>query len=245
MQTYRFALLSLCLILPLTACQSGVNSSTHKERSAKINNALEQAADHASATGNTRESLSFLERMYKRDSANPETVMKYAKALRESGRINRAALILSAFMTNPDAKIDAAILSENAALQAEIGNYHDAEKYARQAIEMDSELYRPYHVLGIALDAQSHHDQAEDAFRMALDRWEGDPSPILNNLGLNLASQGFIDEALDVLRKAAAAAPTRTEIERNLRIVSALQTQPPKQGTRIIPMPPRKPKKDG
>lgn len=243
MRNYKFTLLSMALILPLAACQAGSDKASRMERSEKINAVLEQAADQASATGNTRESLALLERMYKRDSSNPETALKYARALREDGRLNRAAIILSSMIDNPDAKPSAEVYTEYASLQAAIGNYGQAEENARKAVEMNPSSSQAYHVLGIALDAQSRHKLAEEAFRTALDNWEGDPSPILNNLGLNLASQGFIDEALEVLRKAAAAAPHRTEIERNLRIVNALQVQPPKTGMRLIPKPPRKPVK--
>lgn len=62
-------------------------------------------------------------------------------------------------------------------------------------------------------------------------------------MGLNLAAQGFLDEAIETLRKALDTAPNRTEIERNLRIVSALQYQPPSDGARLVPKPPRKPEK--
>ena len=88
---------------------------------------------------------------------------------------------------------------------------------------MDDKSYTAYHMLGIALDAQGEHQPAEDAFRKGLEFWQGDPAPILNNLGLNLAAQGFLDEAAEVLRKALATSPNREEIERNLRIVSALR----------------------
>jgi len=50
---------------------------------------------------------------------------------------------------------------------------------------------------------------------------------MLNNTGLNLAALGFLDEALDALRKAKTTASNKEEIERNIRIVSALQYQPP------------------
>ena len=63
-------------------------------------------------------------------------------------------------------------------------------------------------------------------------------------MGLNLAAQGFLDEAIETLRKALDTAPNRMEIERNLRIISALQYQPPKEGTRLVPKPPRKPESE-
>ena len=122
-----------------------------------------------------------------------------------------------------------------------MGNYIDAEDAARKAVLLDPKRGQAYHVLGIALDAQGHHEQAQVALQKALDHWEGNPSAVLNNIGLNLAAQGFLDEAIETLRKAQDMAPNRKEIERNLRIVSALQYQPPKEGMRLVPKPPRKP----
>jgi len=81
------------------------------------------------------------------------------------------------------------------------------------------------------------HEEAERAFRKALDLWEGDPTSIMNNLALNLASQGHLDEAAEILQKARDVSPNRTEIERNLRIVTALQ-----QSNGIpVPKPKKKP----
>lgn len=232
---YTGLLLCTAALLPLAACQT-TSATTGGD---KVGAALERAAGDASSAGNTAESLALLERAYKRDSGNQETAVKYAHALRSADRLNRAALVLTPFVE--DGKAGAGAHTEYAAVMAATGSYADAEIHARKAIEMVPENAQAYHVLGIALDAQGQHKPAEEAFRKGLEYWQGDPSPILNNLGLNLASQGFIDEAIDTLRKAAATAPGRADIERNLRIVTALQTQPPQSGFRLVPKPPRKP----
>ena len=82
--------------------------------------------------------------------------------------------------------------------------------------------YLAYQNLGIALDAKEMHPEAERAFRKGLEHWKGDPTTIMNNLALNLATQGFIDEAIEVLERAQALSPDRIEIERNLRIIRTL-----------------------
>lgn len=177
------------------------------------------------------ESLSSIERLYKQDSNNPNLAVRYARALRENGRMTRAAMVLNPLIENPKTKT-VGVITEFAAVQASMGNYEAAEKHARAAVVQDQNSAEAYHVLGIALDAQGFNKQAEVAFRKALDNWSGDPSPVLNNLGLNLAAQGFLDESISTLRRAAALAPNKTEIERNLRIVQALQVQP---GTNTAP----------
>lgn len=232
---YTGLLLCAAALMPLTGCQTTSASAGGDKTGA----ALERAASGASGAASAAESLPLLERAYKRDSGNQDTAVKYAHALRSADRLNRAALVLTPFIE--DSKASAGAHTEYAAIMAATGSYTDAETHARKALEMAPENAQAYHVLGIALDAQGQHKPAEEAFRKGLEHWQGDPSPILNNLGLNLASQGFIDEAIDTLRKAAATAPGRTDIERNLRIVSALQTQPPQSGFRLVPKPPRKP----
>lgn len=227
----------LSLALSLSACQTtGMTPSARGD----IDGIMGSAASQAEAEGRTAESLALLESLYKRNAADPQVAVRYARALRVAGQPERAALILAPFASNgktPD--FDARL--EYAQTQAGLGDYLAAETAARGAVLLQPESGQAYHILGIALDAQGQHKQAEVAFRKALDNWEGDSSTVLNNLGLNLASQGFIDEALETLRKAQAQAPQRIEIERNIRIVSALQYSPPKEGMRLVPKPPRKP----
>lgn len=220
MKLKTFIHCSAFLALSLTACQTAEKPS-HLSHTDRINAILEKAADEAQLRGNTAENLALLERVYKRNSNDPKAALKYARVLRHANRLQRASVVLTPFardetLNNIDIKI------EYAAIQAAMGNYGIAENSARQAVSITPENPRAQHMLGIALDAQGIHKEAEDSFRMALDHWEGDPTPIMNNLGLNLAAQGFLDEALNILRKASAAAPNRPEIERNLRIVTAL-----------------------
>jgi Flp pilus assembly protein TadD len=215
----------------LSACAS--KSPDSANRAKRIDSVIEQAAYDAYMKGDRKQSLSLLEEAYKR-KANEKNALAYASALRHAGYHKRAALILRPFAE--DQKNDNLdVLLEYASTLAAMGDYVETEQVARNAVILAPESGRAYHVLGIALDAQGHHDQARVAFDKGLDRWQGDPSPILNNIGLNLAALGFIDEAIDTLRRALDTAPDRREIERNLRIVSALQYQPPAVGKAYVP----------
>jgi Flp pilus assembly protein TadD len=229
-------LAATAMLLTLTACQT-TSSST----GARVDAALDRAAQEQ---GTPAANLATLERAYKRDSDNPETATQYGRALREAGRLQRSLVVLAPFADDgkkfPQAKI------EYAATHAAMGNYDDAIDYANAAITLRPESGQAHHILGVALDAKGNHPLAEQSFRKALETWEGDPAPVLNNLGLNLAAQGYIDQAIDTLRQAMATAPNRTEIERNLRIVSALQPRAHAAGgsggyTMTAPKPPRKP----
>jgi len=225
--------------LMLAACQT--TGTTGKTTSTDPVDAALQRASTEGQTGGAPESLASIERLYKQDSSNPNLAVRYARALRDNGRMTRAAMVLNPLIENPKTKTGG-VVTEYAAVQASMGNYEQAEKYARSAILMDQNSAEAYHVLGIALDAQGFNKQAEVAFRKALDNWSGDPSPVLNNLGLNLAAQGFLDESISTLHRAAALAPNKVEIERNLRIVQALQVQP---GTNTVPYAQTKADQDG
>ncbi len=207
--------------LSLAACQtSGTNAPV--TTATQIDAALERAANKADESGNAKESLPIVEKLYRRNPNNAEIAVRYARALRQDGRTSRASIVIAPFAKN-ERKPNAAARTEFSAVQASLGNYAVAEEFARKSLAMEKNSADSWHILGIALDAQGKHPEAETAFRKALELSQDDPTPILNNLGLNLAAQGFLDEAAEILRKALATSPNREEIERNLRIVSALR----------------------
>lgn len=208
--------------LALSACQTTGSTAQANAHAAQIDAALHQAASRAEAGGSTRDSLPIVEKLYKRNPNDVTVAVRYARALRENDRLSRASIVMAPFARD-DRKPNAAARAEFSAIQASLGNYAVAEEFARKALAMNNSNSDAWHMLGIALDAQGKHGEAETAFRKALTGWQGDPAPVLNNLGLNLAAQGFLDEAAETLRKALATAPNREEIERNLRIVSALR----------------------
>lgn len=217
--TSRILLLSTALLV--TACQSATTTSPKADRNDKIDAALQRAAVSSERSGYSGRSLSFLETRYKRNVDDEQAAIDYAAALRKNDYLNRASIIIAPFANDP--KSSSAAKNEYAAIALAQGQYAEAEKYAQKAILQDDSNYRAFHHLGIALDAQGEHEKAERAFRKGLELWEGDPTTIMNNLALNLASQEHLDEAAEILQRAQAVSPGRREIERNLRIITALQ----------------------
>ena len=208
--------------LALAACgTSNAEYSNATDRSAKLNRAMEQAASHAAYSGNSEQALSILESRYKRNSDDPFAAVEYARVLRENEYLNRASIVLGPFARQEDAPLEAK--NEFAAIQLALGNFTVAEDLSQQVIKQDDKNYRAFQNLGVALDSQGMNEEAERAYRKGLEHWQGDPTPIMNNLALNLATQGYVDEAVEILQKAKSIAPDRMEVERNLRIVSALQ----------------------
>ena len=238
MKTFRInkKILMLGCAVALTACQtSGSTAYSPEDRSARIDNAMQRAAISANRSGNAGKSLKVLERIYKRKSDDEQAAIDYAAALRKNDYVKRASIVLEPFATDKNAS--AAAKSEFSAIMLAKGEYKLAERYAQQAVLIDEEDASAYHFLGVALDAQNMYEEAERAYRKALELWDGDPTSIMNNLALNLASQGHLDESAEILQKARDVSPNRKEIERNLRIVTALQ-----QSNGIpVPKPPKKP----
>lgn len=217
-----FRLVTLTLLsgsaLMLAACGTTENGPTANGSATSA--ALAQAADDAAGAS---ASLPSLEKIYKRDTNNVNNAVRYSRGLREAGRLSRASIIMAPFAKD-DRKPSSAAKTEFAAVQVALGNYDVAAENARKATAMDGKSWQAYDILGIALDAKGDHSGAEKALRKALELCpEEQQTPILNNLGLNLAAQGFLDEAAEVLRRALATSPDRSEVERNLRIVSALR----------------------
>ena len=212
-------LLSAAACSVLAACVTTAQKEMPEDQDAQISAALERAV--ASTRSKSNKSLALLENAYKRNSEDEAAALEYAAALRRENYTNRAAIVLAPFAN--DESSTSATKAEYAAIQLAQGSNAAAEEYAQNAILQDETNYQAYHYLGIALDAQGSHKEAERAFRKGLEHWEGNPTAIMNNLALNLASQGFLDEASEILQKALAVAPDRLEVERNLRIITALQ----------------------
>ncbi len=205
-------------VLLLAACQTA--GSQQELTSSKVDAALQRAAATMDAQGTPRSAAS-LEKTYLSDPSKPESALRYAAALREADYAHKASVVLEPFANNADSP--ASVKTEFAAVQLALGNNEMAEKYAQKAVTQDPNDAKAYHFLGIAQDAQGKAPEAEKSFRKALDLWQGDPTPIMNNLALNLSAQGYLDEASQILEKAKALAPNRVEIERNLRIITALR----------------------
>lgn len=219
-----FFLLSASVsVLGVAACgtTSATKNVSNPVEANRVDAILEKAARDAKAQGNDVETLALLEQLHLRNPDDAAMATGFGRALREDQQLNRARQVLAPHTEGKDAYPDA--VTELAMVQLALGNYKEAELTARRAVELDPEQGRPYLALGTALDAQNYHEQAETAFRRGLDKWKGDPAPILNNLALNLASQNKLDQALDLLYRAKEESPGRMEIERNIRIISTLK----------------------
>lgn len=180
---------------------------------------LATAAHTAMAEGKTKEALAYYARLYDDGPRNDDTKLNYAQLLRRSGEAEKARDIL-------DGEDAPALRNEYAAASLETGHYDDALKAIDSVLkDEDAAAFHAdaQNLLGLVLDTEGKHKEAEAAYTTALKGWKGDPSSVLNNLGLCLAAQGRLDDGLRTLREALIRNPQRSEIARNIEMVEALR----------------------
>mgnify|MGYP003386572952 CR=1 FL=1 len=239
------ALLSLPLLLAVVSCNTakvpvvGTAIDSLSGRSAATEARLSTAAENAVVEGKTEEALVLYEKLYTHNTTgffvadNPDRqniALNYAQLLRKSGKAQRAITVLSSYVEGRDGNVKDGvapiILNEYAASSIELGNFDKAETVLNTVLE-DKNASKfhadAYNLLGIVLDAQSQHREAEQAFRQALETWKGDKTSVMNNLALCLASQGMFDESLTTLRQALVMAKDKQGIARNIQMISDLK----------------------
>jgi len=219
------SLLTLALIsTSLTACET--TSGQVETSTGKIAAPLPKPASNADILyGESRDNLANIESKHLQKTDDALISARYGKALREAGKLKEARTILLPLSDNKE--VGTMVNTELSALYMSEGNFSKAEFAARKAIKQDAANYRAWRNLGNALDAQEKYVEGETTFRRSMEIWTGDDKvPVMNNLALNLAAQGYTDRALTLLYEAQKLSPDRIEIERNIRIIRTLSEPP-------------------
>jgi Flp pilus assembly protein TadD len=245
---------SLCLaaLLALAGCQPYQMQSEFQQNPAdslsgrqnETDRHMLKEAEVDMASGRTREAVPLFARLHQKHPQDGVLALTYAAALRKTGKPEQAIQVLTPYVADKGgtthAGADPAMLTELAAANIGLGRFDRAEKLLDQVTaDPKAAAHHPdaYSLMGIALDAQGHHKEAEQMFHQALDNWKGDPAPVMNNLGLCLASQGEFDPALDVLRKALVLSPNdKPEIARNIQMITDLRGSLIKKPVVITPV---------
>jgi len=147
-----------------------------------------------------RGELSSAEKTYRAAPGNAQGALSYAKLLRKVNMAEQADMILKPFVINPKTATNEIFL-EYAKLKAQLGDFKAAQALAEEAM-MISDTARSRMVLGIAVDAQGHHQAAENHFRAGLVKVGMDmdlKNSLLNNLALSLIGQDKMSAARQVL----------------------------------------------
>lgn len=236
----NFPLLTLAGLMLVSTSLTGCGTTGQTVKAGdKPSTELPKPASNADVLyGEDHDNLSSIEALYNRDPKDDLLAARYGKALRESGNLKAAKSVLLGVGDSKEAGTLAN--SELSALYLTEGNFDKAEFTARKAIKQDGANYRAWRNLGNTLDAQEKYKEGETAFRRSMDLWTGDDKvPVMNNLALNLAAQGYTDQALTLLYQAQKMDPDRVEIERNIRIIRTL-SEPAKFAGEKRPLPPSK-----
>lgn len=190
---------------------------------------LTTAAAEAIAAGKTEEALQHYQKLWRNDKRDSSHALNYAQLLRRSGRSEEALNVLEPFAKKAlgnKTSVSPLLLNEYAAILIEHGKLAESRKVID--LVLAEEAYANSHadamnLLGISLDAQGRHKEAETMFRLALEGWHGNPTTVMNNLAICLANQAMFDESLTTLRQALVMAPDKQEIARNIQLVSDLR----------------------
>lgn len=226
----RFPALSLTGLLMMTAALTACGSKDKKPDADMMNGkpaiALPKPASNADVLyGENRDNLTTIEAMYQRNKSDAMNAARYGKALREANQMKQAKAVLLPFSDNKES--GTLVNTELSAIYMSEGDFDKAESSARKGVKQDGANYRAWRNLGNALDAQEKYVEGEAAFRRSMEVWTGeDKVPVMNNLALNLAAQGYTDQALTLLYQAKKLSPERIEIERNIRIIRTLSEPP-------------------
>lgn len=236
-QAKRPSLICLTALCLATTALSGCAGGPKPDSPAELS-AVQPTKEQSILYGDLKDNLSTIKNMHGQNPKDALIAARYGKALRESGDIKSAKSILIPLAGNE--KVSTLVNTELSAIYMSEANFSKAESTARKAVRADEKNYRAWRNLGAALDAQEKYKEGEDAFKKSLALWGGDDKvPVLNNLALNQAAQGYTDEALNLLYEAKKIDPNRVEIERNIRIIRTLNEPPEFKGVKI-PVPENK-----
>jgi Flp pilus assembly protein TadD len=201
---FKHLLLSAALICSLPACQAtqwrelNTGDPVRIESTKENLRALARQTAYQSKFGQ-EESIPLMaaENAYIAAPDDSDAALHYATLLRKQGLFEQADLILKPFTDNLFVARDD-VLIEYAKLKIETGHFDEAQIMAQEA-GFKAQSAETLMILGVALDAQGHHEVAAKQFRAALNEAGMDfemKNKILNNLALSLLAQGKQTEAM-------------------------------------------------
>ena len=116
---------------------------------------------------------------------------------------------------------DAAVLEGLGVVAVRLQNFDLAAGYLNEAIMLDTERWRSWNALGVALDVQGAPEEAAEAFQKAAALNPNSPAPY-NNLGvLHMKQKQYVD-AISAFNEALAIDPDLEAADNNYRIALAL-----------------------
>ena len=157
---------------------------------------------------------------YQANPGDAEAAIRYAQALRSTGRRAQASAVLEqASIQNPN---DKTLLGAYGRALAEVGDYSQALEVLSRAHTPDQPDWRILNVQGAVLDQMGRHSEAQRHYASALKIVPNDPA-ILSNLGLSYALSKDLKRAEITLRRAVEQQTAEPKVRQNLALVVGLQ----------------------
>ncbi len=239
----KFLYTTTCVLaaISLAACEPAVMKQEMDYSAANLNgfsqttnDRLDSAAKQAARDGNITEAFHHYQKLYQNDARNPDTALAFAQVLRQMDNPDRAIIVLAPYIDIKEKKDGTYITAENpdilleyAASTLAVGRYERAEMLLQELLRTPEGMElapQAHNLIGISLDARGMHEQAEPYYRESIEIWVGNAVNPMNNLGLNLAHQGYFDEALTTLRQALVLEPSNQKVAANIDLVSDLKS---------------------
>lgn len=214
-------------LIALAGCAStGAETLTAEEQAYQdaIEKALQPATPEEIAQAERSDPITranFWANEYQKNATDLQTVVAFMSALRRIGSHDRVEEIAtSALPIHPTEyqiylELGRSYMAANKPTEA-------ARAFLRSADYSPETDAAPLAALGVAFDRLESHDQAQDAYQLALER---EPTRVstLSNYGLSLALTGNIARAEEVLRLANEQPGADVRVRQNLALVLGLQ----------------------
>ncbi len=205
------------------------------DREDGLDQVVTQEAQKAEQAHDYETAIRYYTGLYSDHRDDVSVIEGFARTLRHAGRLQDAERVLADGLKRlgpqprlvlEKARIDIAEGHADLAAQA-------LEPAVRAVPLTDWEVLT---TLAIAYDRLGRYDEAGPHYLAAIALNPGN-ADILNNYALSRALAGHMDDAVTILKKAAAMASAGSQIHENLAFLTALQRQPHHPGTLLMPVP--------
>jgi len=166
------------------------------------------------------QAVQYWSQAFATNPGNEKAAVALARNLRAKGEKQKALQVLQrATISNSKSR---AIASEYARVAIDLGQIEFAQKLIARATDPQNPDWKLISAAGAGYSKQGKHKLAQGYFLRALQLKPAHP-PLLNNLALAYALNGDINDAEQLLRKAAARGQNIRKIRQNLALVLGVQ----------------------